>query len=107
MALSPSPLLPVVRATRFGWIFTEMGRQPWVVFGLMTTANGVSPRRQRRSRRCISLIVLTLLYGVLAVVEVGLMLDVHPPGRRARSPSPPTPAIRGRRTTTSRSTFAY
>ena len=27
----------------FGWIFTEMGRQPWIVFGLMTTRNGVSP----------------------------------------------------------------
>ena len=30
-------------ATRFGWIFTEMGRQPWIVFGLMPTAAGVSP----------------------------------------------------------------
>jgi cytochrome d ubiquinol oxidase subunit I len=27
----------------FGWIFTEMGRQPWIVFGLMPTAAGVSP----------------------------------------------------------------
>ena len=36
------PLLPLA-ANSFGWIFTEMGRQPWVVFGLMTTANGVSP----------------------------------------------------------------
>jgi cytochrome d ubiquinol oxidase subunit I len=33
MALS-LPLLPVV-ANSFGWIFTEMGRQPWAVFGLM------------------------------------------------------------------------
>ena len=37
--------LPVATRSRnsFGWIFTEMGRQPWVVFGLMTTENGVSP----------------------------------------------------------------
>ena len=36
------PLLPVA-GNSFGWIFTEMGRQPWVVFGLMTTEHGVSP----------------------------------------------------------------
>ena len=30
-------------ASSWGWIFTEMGRQPWVVFGLMTTESGVSP----------------------------------------------------------------
>ena len=30
-------------ANTFGWIFTEMGRQPWVVFGLLRTADGVSP----------------------------------------------------------------
>ena len=27
-----------------GWIFTEMGRQPWIVYGLMKTEGGVSPR---------------------------------------------------------------
>ena len=32
----------------FGWIFTEMGRQPWVVFGLMTTEQRRLARRQRR-----------------------------------------------------------
>ena len=35
-------------ANSFGWIFTEMGRQPWAVFGLMTTANAVSPGVARR-----------------------------------------------------------
>ena len=40
-------------ASSSGWIFTEMGRQPWVVFGLMTTESGVSPasRSSRRRRR--------------------------------------------------------
>ena len=27
----------------FGWIFTEMGRQPWIVFGQQLVADGVSP----------------------------------------------------------------
>ena len=35
------PLLPLL-ANSFGWIFTEMGRQPWIVFGEMLTRDGVS-----------------------------------------------------------------
>jgi cytochrome bd ubiquinol oxidase subunit I len=30
-------------ANSVGWIFTEMGRQPWLVFGILRTADGVSP----------------------------------------------------------------
>lgn len=67
--------LPVlsVAANSFGWIFTEMGRQPWVVFGLMTTENAVSPGVSV-FEAATSLIVLTLLYAVLAVVELGLLI---------------------------------
>jgi cytochrome bd ubiquinol oxidase subunit I len=67
--------LPVlsVAANSFGWIFTEMGRQPWVVFGLMTTEHGVSPGVSV-FEAATSLVVLTLLYAVLAVVELGLLL---------------------------------
>jgi cytochrome d ubiquinol oxidase subunit I len=57
----------------FGWIFTEMGRQPWIVFGLMPTAAGVSPSVSA-TEVWISMIGFTLLYGLLAVVEVRLML---------------------------------
>ena len=56
-----------------GWIFTEMGRQPWVVFGLMKTADGVSPTLTT-FQVGLSLVVFTLLYGALAVVEVGLLI---------------------------------
>ena len=30
-------------ANTFGWLFTEMGRQPWIVYGLMKTAQASSP----------------------------------------------------------------
>ena len=30
-------------ATELGWVTTEVGRQPWVVYNLMRTAEGVSP----------------------------------------------------------------
>ncbi len=56
-----------------GWIFTEMGRQPWIVFGQQITAQGGSPLLTV-AEVWISLIVFTLLYAVLAVIEVGLLL---------------------------------
>jgi len=66
------PLLPLF-ANSFGWIFTEMGRQPWIVAGVMPTAFAVSPTVSVGDV-WFSMIVYTLVYGVLAVVEVGLML---------------------------------
>ena len=56
-----------------GWIFTEMGRQPWVVFGEQLTANGVSTSIST-AEVWISLIGFTLVYGILAVIEVKLLL---------------------------------
>ncbi|MDX6253000.1 MAG: cytochrome bd ubiquinol oxidase subunit [Kribbellaceae bacterium] len=66
------PLLPLF-ANSFGWIFTETGRQPWLVFGLLPTASGVSPGTTG-AEVLTSLIGFTVLYGALAVVEVKLML---------------------------------
>lgn len=59
-------------ANELGWIFTEMGRQPWVVAGVLKTANGVSPSVSTTSV-VISLVVFTLLYATLAVVAGTLM----------------------------------
>ncbi|GAB1516691.1 cytochrome ubiquinol oxidase subunit I [Actinophytocola sp. KF-1] len=71
-------------ANSAGWIFTEMGRQPWAVFGVMTTAEGVSPTVAAGSV-LTSLIVFTVLYGVLAVVD-GLLMY------RYAKAGPPEPA---------------
>ena len=65
-------LFPLLGASS-GWIFTEMGRQPWIVFGLMKTSAGVSPNLTT-TEAWISIVTFTLLYGVLAVIEVGLLL---------------------------------
>ncbi|MEO6999061.1 MAG: cytochrome ubiquinol oxidase subunit I, partial [Terracoccus sp.] len=67
-----APLLPVF-GNSFGWIFTEVGRQPWAVFGLMTTSSGVSPSVSV-GEVITSMTVFTLLYGALAVVEIKLFL---------------------------------
>ncbi len=66
------PLTPLL-GNSFGWIFTEMGRQPWIVFGLMPTSAGVSPGVSA-TEVLISLIGFTLVYGFLAVIEVRLLL---------------------------------
>jgi len=66
-----TPFLPLL-GMGIGWIFTEMARQPWVVFGVMQTADGVSPTVSA-GEVLTSMIVFTLLYAVLAVVEFGLM----------------------------------
>jgi cytochrome d ubiquinol oxidase subunit I len=68
------PFIPLA-ATSFGWIFTETARQPWAVFGLMRTEDGVSAVVSAGSV-LFTMIVFTLLYGVLAVIEVGLTLKV-------------------------------
>jgi cytochrome d ubiquinol oxidase subunit I len=58
--------LPYLAST-MGWIFTEMGRQPWTVFGILTTRQSVSPG-VTTSSVIISLAVFTLLYGFLAAI---------------------------------------
>jgi len=66
------PVLPVA-ANSFGWILREMGRQPWVVFGQMLTAEGVSPNVSAGDV-ALSFASFTLIYGVLAVIEIKLLL---------------------------------
>jgi cytochrome bd ubiquinol oxidase subunit I len=65
----PLPLL----GNSFGWIFTETARQPWVVYGLLKTAQGVSPTVPAGTV-WTSLVVFTALYGVLAAINIGLMV---------------------------------
>ncbi len=67
-----APLAPLF-ANSFGWIFTETGRQPWLVTGVLPTATGVSPG-VTATEVLISMILFTLVYGGLAVLEVGLMI---------------------------------
>jgi cytochrome d ubiquinol oxidase subunit I len=83
----PLPLAPLV-ANCFGWIFTETGRQPWLVFGMLPTASGVSPGTTS-TEVIISLAGFTLLYGVLAVVEVKLLLRTIRGGLPSTEPAEP------------------
>ncbi len=46
-----------------GWITTEVGRQPWVVHGLLRTADAVSPVPVRNV--IISLALILIVYGII------------------------------------------
>jgi len=80
------PFLPLL-GNSFGWIFTEMGRQPWVVFGLLPTQDGVSPG-VAAGEVISSLVIYTALYGVLAVIEIGLLLRAIKKGPEESIPDP-------------------
>ena len=63
--------LPYVAAT-FGWILTEMGRQPWIVQGLLKTSQASSPNVSTATV-ATSLGVFVTLYVALGVVDFILM----------------------------------
>lgn len=69
MALIAFPFM----ANTAGWIMTEIGRQPWTVFGLMTTAASVSPNVSV-GLLLFSIITFTTIYLLLGVVMVYLYI---------------------------------
>ncbi len=64
-------VLPFVAMTA-GWCLTEFGRQPWIVQGLLKTANANSPSVST-TWLGISLVVFVLLYALLFVLDIWLM----------------------------------
>jgi cytochrome d ubiquinol oxidase subunit I len=66
-----SIVLPYL-ANSAGWILTEVGRQPWIVFGELRVENAVSPN-VTTGMLAFTLIGFTLLYGVLMAVDIYLL----------------------------------
>jgi cytochrome bd ubiquinol oxidase subunit I len=79
-----------------GWLLTESGRQPWAVQGILLTKNAVSPS-VGTATIAVSLGIFVLLYGVLAVVDLLLMLRYArrelPPPEPAAAQDRPVPAV--------------
>ncbi len=55
--------------TEAGWIVTEVGRQPWIVYGVVKTADAVTPM----PGLIVPFLVFTALYCVLGVVVAWLL----------------------------------
>ena len=62
--------LPYIAITA-GWIVAEVGRQPWIVYGLLKTANGISS--VPISDVLLSVVLICALYLVLIVFEIYLI----------------------------------
>lgn len=59
-------------ATEAGWTVTEVGRQPWVVQGVLKTADAVTPM----PGLVVPMLVFALLYVVLGAIVVVLMTNL-------------------------------
>lgn len=57
-------------AIESGWIVTEVGRQPWIIFGVMRTAEAVTPM----PGLVVPFLTFTLIYIFLAVIVVLLLI---------------------------------
>src|SRR5262249_47572648 len=83
--------LPYIAATA-GWILTEMGRQPWIVQGLLLTSKANSPSVST-TWLTISLIFFISLYVILGVVDFVLMRRYARPDRPPTKEELPAPAV--------------
>jgi cytochrome d ubiquinol oxidase subunit I len=84
---------PYIAATA-GWVLTEMGRQPWIVQGLLLTNEANSPNVST-TWLAISLAVFISLYVALGAVDFVLMrryARIDPGGRPGRREELPAPA---------------
>jgi cytochrome d ubiquinol oxidase subunit I len=70
-------------ATEAGWIVTEVGRQPWVVQGLLRTSDAVTPM----PGLVVPMTLFTLLYiGLGAIVVILIASLVRETGRGGTLP---------------------
>jgi cytochrome bd ubiquinol oxidase subunit I len=94
LAMGPSGLIALLA----GWITTEVGRQPWVVYGVLRTANAASPlsSQQVGTSLLIFIIVYFLVFGTGVYYMLKLMakgpdvddqaVDAHGVAGRERAP---------------------
>lgn len=67
-----------------GWTLTEVGRQPWIVYGLMRTSDAVSP--VGGAEVGFTLVLMTLLYALLGAVGIWLMVKLAKKGPEDHTP---------------------
>jgi cytochrome d ubiquinol oxidase subunit I len=70
-----------------GWITTEVGRQPWVVYGLLRTADAAS--NHTVTQLSISLALFVLIYFSVFAVGIGYMMKLVRKGPQPHHEHPP------------------
>jgi cytochrome d ubiquinol oxidase subunit I len=82
VAIMPLPWI----AIESGWLLAELGRQPWAVDGVLPTFLGASSLTV--SQLWTTIIGFTVIYTILAVVEVGLIIRIVRRGPYAHHDDP-------------------
>jgi cytochrome d ubiquinol oxidase subunit I len=82
-------------ATVFGWVTAEVGRQPWIVYGLMRTADGVSPIPA--GNVVWSLALFIVIFAIVGASYFYYMLTTLRRGPDLTSPIPPVQRPTGMR----------
>ena len=76
-----------------GWIVTETGRQPWVAYGLLRTADAISPVAGRTVAATLALFVI--VYGIvfaMGIYYINRLIARGPQGAAIEAPSVGSPA---------------
>jgi cytochrome d ubiquinol oxidase subunit I len=87
--MGPAGLVAIVA----GWLTTEIGRQPWVVYGVMRTKDAVSDHSALELS--ITLTVFIVMYLAVFGTGIGYMLKLVAKGPQPSGEHPPEPE-RGR-----------
>jgi len=77
LCMGPSGILALLA----GWITTEVGRQPWTVYGIVRTIDSVSPIGKQQAG--VSLLILVLVYFLVFGTGVYYMLKMMKKGPEA------------------------
>jgi len=86
--------LPFV-ATLTGWFTAEVGRQPWTVYGMLRTADAVTPSLTAGSA-VLSLIIFCAVYALIFAFGIYFIYKLLRIGPQAHLTSPPKDAIPNR-----------
>jgi cytochrome bd ubiquinol oxidase subunit I len=86
MLMAPFPYI----ATTAGWITAETGRQPWLIYGVMRTAAGISPSVSSGNGlfTLLGFMGLYMVLGILFVFLVWKEIEIGPEPERAEAVTP-------------------
>ncbi|MCY1173751.1 Cytochrome bd terminal oxidase subunit I [compost metagenome] len=94
--MGPSGLIAILA----GWFTTEVGRQPWVVYGLMRTADAVS--NQSVAQMSLTLVSFVVVYFVLFGTGIGYMMRLVRKGPKTDEGKETNPGGPGQKRTPAR-----
>jgi len=74
-----------------GWIVTETGRQPWIAYGILRTADAISP--VSASSVAVTLALFVLVYGIvfaMGIYYINRLIAKGPQGSLVEGPQGPS-----------------